>query len=123
MNTTKEFEKQEKRFNICKFLVQNYLQKRLFVTQDQNAKALAEEPDLQDAKVFLRFFQKDVSMFNAKINAQVWEIEWLDYSDGYLDLEVFKNAKIPLNEIDALMEEHPQKRAIDIYKMLISPQS
>jgi hypothetical protein len=112
-------EKHKKQFEVVLFWVSNNLsEQRVFLDKEEFFRAI-RHPALSDAQCLFRLIIKEVEHHNSKLQTKKALLNNLKYSSRYLSSKVFSGLNIPTRQIDELITKFPDKRAYDIYRMVM----
>lgn len=78
-----------------------------------------KHPDLSDARCLFRMILKEVENHNSKIQSKRTLLTNLKYKPKYLSSSIFAGLKVPVKEIEKLIDANPDKSPYECYRLFV----
>lgn len=117
-----EHELQYRRFKVVRSIAgEQIAKKQVYFNTEELLKRLNNSGGLDDAKVLLRMFERELNVHNSKLSAKITRIDNLSYMDkNVYKSKALKGIKFDLYQIDRAIMDNPEADTWEIAKQLIN---
>ena len=108
----------EKKFDVIKWWTNDYLSMKKVSFVPEYLLSELKAPELSDARCLVRMIKKEVDEYNAKLKTKQKLLKNYHYKKNYMESSLFAGLPIPILKIQKLIEEHPNKTAYEIFRLI-----